>query len=77
MKNEPAFPIITLDDFRDLPETNVKQTGGGLTKLEYFAGLAMQASRSRNSNYKNWEELAKDSVDIAKALIAELERQND
>lgn len=45
----------------------------GLTKREYFAALAMQACRSRNSNYASWSDLATDAVEIADALLAKLE----
>lgn len=49
----------------------------GLTKREFFAMHAMQANRSRNTTYESWEDLAKDSVEIADALLAELDKAND
>ncbi len=49
----------------------------GLSKREYFAGLAMQACRSRGSNYENWEDLSRDAVEMADALLAELEKKNE
>ena len=69
MKNSdmPAMPIVT----PDMPV----EGSGGLTKLEHFAGLAMQACRTRKSEYKDWEDLAADAVEIAKALLEELEKQ--
>lgn len=45
---------------------------GGLTKREYFAAFAMMGSRSRGTEYKNWSDLAADSVEIADALIKAL-----
>ena len=47
----------------------------GLTKREHFAGLAMQGCRARNSNYASWEDMAKDAVEMADALLAALEEQ--
>lgn len=41
----------------------------GLTKREYFAGLAMQRMASSNLTY---EDIAHDSVKMADALLAEL-----
>jgi hypothetical protein len=46
----------------------------GLTKREHFAGLAMQACRSRLSNYPSWSDLVSDAVEIADALLKELEK---
>ena len=61
------MPIVT----PDMPV----EGSGGLTKLEHFAGLAMQACRTRKSEYKDWEDLAADAVEIAKALLEELEKE--
>ena len=50
----------------------------GLTKREYFAGLAMQSSdlKAYANKYGNkWaDEVAKDSVQMADALLKELEK---
>ncbi len=46
----------------------------GLTKREFFAGMAMQANRSRSTTYESWEDLAKDSVEMADSLLAELDK---
>ena len=43
----------------------------GLTKLEYFAGLAMQGLVDRHINY---EVIAEHAVEYADALLKELER---
>ena len=49
----------------------------GLTKREHFAGLAMQGLVSRNSRYggdtTNRNNLARDAIAHADALLAELE----
>ena len=51
----------------------VETISAGLTKREYFAALAMQACRSRNSSYASWSDLATDAVEIADALLTKLE----
>ena len=79
MKNSdmPAMPLAT--DFQMYVDQKDHSKGMtpafGLTKLEHFAGLAMQACRTRKSEYKDWEDLAADAVEIAKALLEELEKQ--
>lgn len=67
--NTPAMPI-ELNGF-GLYEPAAYM---GMTKREMFAMAAMQACRSRHSNYPSWEALSKDAVEIADALLAELER---
>ena len=66
MKNEPAFPTGFITDPR-----NGQIIGGsnGMTLRDYFAAKAMQASRSRNSKYRTWDDLAQDSYDIADAML--------
>lgn len=81
MKNGdlPAMPNLTANGVptseRELFEllSNNRVTIG-LTKREMFAMAAMQACRSRHSNYPSWESLSKDAVEIADALLTELER---
>lgn len=41
----------------------------GMTLRDYFAAKAMQASRSRNSGYASWSDLAEDSYEIADAML--------
>ena len=64
----PAMPIVT----PDMPV----EGSGGLTKLEHFAGLAMQGILSCPA-YQKWnkEEIAEGAVIFAKALLEELEKQ--
>lgn len=49
---------------------NFSQQMGGLTKREYFAGLAMQASINSTNSI---EFIAKRSVQLANQLLKELE----
>lgn len=73
MKNSdmPAMPIVT----PDMPV----EGSGGLTKLEHFAGLAMQGIMATlvdcTSIYP--KEIANDAVMVAKALLEELDKQTD
>ena len=78
--NEPAFPqsIMWLNDVEELQD----KTEYGLSKRELFAAMAMQGRISLRgspslkptpqSDYL--ENMAKDSVDAADALIKELEK---
>ena len=77
MKNEPAFPIPPIE--LTVEGQNIVSKGhGGLTKLEYFAGLAMGQMLIACTDGGRWidhgaTEAAKISVAGAKALIAELD----
>lgn len=44
MKNEPAYPVLDADPFERRPAEQFF----GLTKREYFAGLALQATISNH-----------------------------
>lgn len=78
MKNEPAFPVgedvllhrVAVKDLH-------KYTG--LTKREYFAGLAMQGMLSADSDLfgKDSSELAFYAVGQADALLLELEKSDE
>ena len=79
MKNEPAFPIIQLDDYEDLNlPSEVMQRGGGLSKLEYAAIEAMKgfivaypdASRNEISA------MARDQALDVFNCLAELEKEH-
>ena len=59
----PAFPFEGGDN-------NGMQPGYGMHLRDYFAAKAMQASRSRQSQYASWDDLAKDSYEIADAMLA-------
>jgi hypothetical protein len=63
---ERAFPFLTADDCGDF----------GLTKREYFAGLAMLGRNSCQSETYNGniEGIAKYAVEMADALLEELSK---
>ena len=46
----------------------------GLTKREMMAMHMMAANRSRGSDYMSWADMATDAIEMADALLAELER---
>lgn len=48
----------------------------GLSKRELMAMHMFAACRSRNSTYESWGDMAMDAVEMADALLAELERTN-
>lgn len=49
----------------------------GLTKLEYFAGLAMQGLLAGGLSIYSYEKLSKHSVLHAKELLKQLEDENN
>lgn len=54
---------------------NIKPSEGGLTKREYFAGLAMQGIRATMPTGRaDYADVAGAAVEQANALLAELER---
>lgn len=61
----PAFPFSAYT----YPNGEINHGEGGMTLRDYFAAKAMQASRSRNSQYKTWDDLAHDSYEIANAML--------
>ena len=65
--NLPAFPLTE--------ETAGIDYYKGLTKREYFAGLAMQGNLANTKNWASREAIARESVKDADALIAALERK--
>ncbi len=81
--NEPAFPRLEHVKHGNFSEARyVWETHGGLTKREYFAGLAMQGLLANPS--VKWPggrfslsigATVSDAANIADALIAELEKQ--
>lgn len=78
--NEPAFPRLEHVKHGNFSEARyVWETHGGLTKREYFAGLAMQGLLAnltdlRNQGFK-YDDIEEFAVIRADALIAELEKQ--
>ena len=67
----PAMPVDRCD--ADAVEAGI-QVFSGLTKREMMAMHMMAACRSRNSDYRSWDDMAKDATEITDALLAELER---
>lgn len=63
--NDQAFPT---------PEGDFTHYVAGLTKLEYFAGLAMQGLCCNPVIAANNEAVAAVAVSMAQALISELEK---
>lgn len=68
----PAMPTFDYD----VRSNDVVQftDSAGLTKREMMAMHMMAACRSRNSDYRSWDDMAKDAIEITDALLAELER---
>lgn len=83
-KNQPAFPVVMQqvgdDEYRASKPGDPKQFNrpmAGLSKREYFAGLAMQgmAANSHDAMFMmKAAQIATTSVQLADALIAELEK---
>jgi len=63
----PAFP---------LPQESDNTERQGLTKREYFAGLAMQGMLAYDNRHdiSGWDAIAKDAVKCADELLKELEQ---
>jgi hypothetical protein len=75
--NEPAFPQVTTTPAYTSDRELYADTSstGGLTKREYFAGLAMQGLLADSTcDLESAEAFARMSVAMAGALLAELER---
>lgn len=73
MKNGdmPAMPVDRCD--ADAHEAGI-QVFSGMTKREMMAMHMMAACRSRSSDYRSWDDMAKDAIEITDTLLAELER---
>ncbi len=74
MKNEPAFPFEQVEAITTNGQEIVKNHLG-LTKREYFAGLAMQGLAARGNSSMSMEGRIERAVDYADALLAELESE--
>ena len=73
--NSPAMPQYA---YGTITATSKDFGGEGLTKREYFAGLAMQGFLAKYGNDEHDDETcAKYSAWMADALLAELEKDND
>jgi hypothetical protein len=68
--NKPAFSVALRDNGNARhPEAM------GLTKREYFVGLAMQGICASNGWEQSMDGIVKASVEIADKLLKELEKQ--
>ena len=89
MKNadKPIYPIKGVDDlyYNEKDEPYIKQVKPflGLTKREYFAGLALQgliSSFTEKASYGGWgtemEATIKCAIDYADELLKQLENEN-
>lgn len=67
-----------LNGYSGGPNSDKAANYTGLTKREYFAGLAaglvMQECISSRSRYGSWDGFAAEAVELADAILAELER---
>lgn len=81
MKDEPAFPLVEDKSIKAMLKLNGDPRG--LTKREYFAGLAMQGYLAngfvKEVYLKQGEQMERSiammSIDAADALLAELEKE--
>lgn len=63
--DQPAYPTL---------DPNSPYYGEGLTKSEYFSGLAMQAMVARGNNMQVWsDDDSKQCLYIADSLLNQLE----
>ncbi len=80
MKDEPAFPKTKSQTGKAFwsDDQYVKRvySVGGLTKREYFAGLAMQGMVARGKGYDK-NVFVESAIEIADALIAELSKDEE
>lgn len=68
MKNESAFPEVQFFDEKPIA------SNGGLTKLEWFAGMAM---KNHPMNYHDHGTIAEYCFDLAEAMLKESERRRN
>ena len=79
-KDMPAMPQNGAFSLADDFNRSVDMGGMGLTKLEHFAGLAMQGFCSRDQTpdtLATVNKIAGVSVEMAKALLAQLDKVSD
>ena len=70
--NQPAFPIVAFDAKGDI---STPETWNGLTKLEYFAGLAMQGILTTGKvNLYDQKELISHAIAWADELLKQLKK---
>jgi len=74
--NDPAHPEVFTDFKIDKFNRHWGDTysTGGLSKLEHFAGLAMQGIIASGVDHESKEDVSRVAVEMAKALITELNK---
>ena len=72
--NESIYPSEKLLDGGHPMLDNIKVKTKGLTKREYFAGLAMQGLLAKEGVWSSDEILAQRSIEIADELLKQLEK---
>ena len=72
--NEPINPIVETNSY-PYGEVRMECTFAGLTKREYFAGLAMQGILANPNNDGNPKYAAKHSVECSEELIKALNNE--
>lgn len=76
MKDRPSFPIDDSYERECLERRERYLLTNGLTKLEYFAGLALHGCISQYDLSKTHiKDVVEVSIKTAKALITELEKE--
>jgi len=66
-RNDPAFPVIGVAEWHNYP---------GMTKLEWFAGMAMQGMLANSGLDTDTDsEVISWSFNLAEGMIAESERR--
>lgn len=68
----PAYPMPSGPEPRVDAYTHYNE---GMTLLDYFAGLALQGMLANNNNQWSWNDYAKESYEIAQAMLAERKRR--
>ena len=75
MKNDPAYPLVYQPITPDGTPIGPTYLTYGLTKREYFAGLAMQGLCAKQEHFY-FKEAAREAVAYADALLKELEESD-
>jgi hypothetical protein len=71
-KGEPAFPCEEWRNTSSDPLAKPKHIiHTGISKRDWFAGMALMGRMARNSHYATWEDAAKDAYEAADAMLAE------
>ena len=78
--SDPAFPLMETRVHMD--EGKMKETGiylihPGLSKLEWFAGMAMQGILATQTKFIGlyWADVSTDAFKIAEAMLMEAEKR--